>query len=430
MIENRNDEILIIGGTLIDASGTRQDNLGISRGVIVDPDALGPKPFEIDASSCVVSTGLVDLHAHLGEPGNEAAETIESAGRAAVAGGFTTIQAMPNSVPPVDTAAVVEHVRALSQRAACKIEICGTVTVGGHGHRLAPLGELATAGVRMVSDCSKGIQDAKLMRRALEYAKPLGLVIAQPADCAELSEDAQMHEGEWSARLGLAGAPAESEEIMVMRDVSLSRMIGARLHFQTLSTAGSFAIVGAARRSGVAVTAEVTAAHLALSAESVASFDSRFKVWPPLREPSDQIAAKAGVVDGSVDAIVSDHTPRTTDCKERPFDQAEIGSTGLETTLAATLSSGLPLASALAALSWRPAAILGLGDPETRCLSSGARADVTVFDPTGRYVVRASSMQSVSSNTAFEGSELTGVVCSTIVDGQLRFHEGKPCHQI
>lgn len=417
------ESILIRGGTLIDVHGTREGDLAIADGVIVDADSLSSSAVEVDASGCVVSTGLVDMHTHLGEPGDEAAETMESAGRAAVLGGFTTVLAMPNTLPPVDTAAVVEHVRMLGAAALCNVEIAGTVTVAAQGERLAPLGELASAGVGFVTDCGSGIQDPLLLRRALEYSRPLGLTIAQAANCEALAAGAHMHEGEWSSRLGLAGAPAEAEEINVLRDLSLARLTGGRLHFQTLSTAGSFAIVGAAAQSGASVSAEVASHYLQLCDADLASYDTTRKLTPPLRAAGDVAAAVSAVAAGHVDAVVTDHTPHTTDRKERPFDQAEPGSVGLETALAVALGAGIEPAAVLRAMSWRPAELLGLGEPADRSLRVGAVADITVIDPAETFTVSVRDQATGGTNSAFEGLELTGRVRSTIVHGKLVVHE-------
>lgn len=411
------DRTILRGGTVVDSNGTRTEDVAIADGHIVASGDVDDSFTTIDATGCLITTGLVDLHAHLGEPGNEAAETMATAGRAAVRGGFTTVLAMPNTEPCVDTAAVVEHVRSLSARSLCHVAIAGHITVGGLGESLAPLGELAQAGVRFVTDCGSGIQDPALLRRALEYAQPFGLVLAQPADCAALSAEAQMHEGEWSSRLGLPGAPAEAEEINVMRDISLARLTGGRVHFQTLSTAGSFAIVGAARRSGVAVTAEVAAHHLALNHADLAAYDTNKKVSPPLRDTSDNRAALAALADGAIDAIVTDHTPHPTDVKEQPFDDAPSGTTGFETALAVALSSGLPPEQVFAAMSWTPAELLGLGSPTDRAITTGHRADIIVVDPDESFVVRSAEQETAGTNCAFENYELRGRVRTTIVGG-------------
>jgi len=413
------ETLLIRGGTLIDVTGTRSGDIAVVGGLVADASAAPSSARVIDASGCVVSTGLVDLHAHLGEPGDEAVETMTSGGRAAVLGGFTTVLAMPDTMPTVDTAAVVEHIRSLAQSALCHVEVAGCITVGRAGAHLAPLGELANAGVRFITDCGSGVQNPLLMRRALEYSRPFELTIAQPADCIELSADGQMHEGEWSSRLGLPGAPAEAEEIMVMRDIALARLTGARLHFQTLSTAGSFAIVAAAQRSGVPVTSEVASHHLRLADADLASYDTRRKVEPPLRDRSDVQAAVEAVADTRVDCIVSDHTPQSTDRKERPFDHAEAGSVGLETALAVALTQNISIEHVLRAMSWRPAELLGLGTPEQRTITPGARADITIINPQESFTVSTSSSATTGTNSAFEGEELRGRVRATIVDGHV-----------
>jgi len=417
--------LVIRGGTLVDSIGSRQADIAVVDGVLADATEAPSTAKVVDASGCTVSTGLVDLHAHLGEPGDEAAETMATAGAAAVLGGYTTVLAMPNTAPPVDTAAVVEHVRSLATTALCKVEVAGCITVGAAGEHLAPLGELAEAGVRFVTDCGAGIQNPLLMRRVLEYAKPFGMTVAQPADCVELSVGAEMHEGEWSSRLGLAGMPAEAEEIMVMRDLALARLTGAKLHFQTLSTASSFAVVGAAQRSGVAVTAEVASHHLARTHADLASYDTNLKVEPPLREASDVAAAVAGIGDGVIDCIVTDHTPQTTDRKERPFDHAEPGSVGLETALAVALSQGIEMAAVLRAMSWRPAELLGLGKPDQRTISPGAPADLTIIDPEESFMVSTSSLATAGTNCMFDAAELRGRVRATIVGGRLVVDEGE-----
>ena len=417
--------LLIRGGTVIDSTGSRNEDIAVVDDMIVPTGAAPSSATVIDASNCVISTGLVDLHAHLGEPGDEAAETMATGGRAAVLGGFTTVLAMSNTMPPVDTAAVVEHSRSLAKAALCRVEIAGCVTVGAAGTHLAPLGELAEAGVAFVTDCGAGVQNPLLMRRALEYAKPFALTIAQPADCVELSVGAEMHEGEWSSRLGLPGAPAEAEEIMVMRDIALARLTGARLHFQTLSTAGSFAIVSAAQRSGLNVSAEIASHHLALSDADLASYNSCRKVEPPLRTRDDVNAACVSISSGALDCIVSDHTPHTTDRKERPFDHAASGSVGLETALAVALSQDIDITSVLRAMSWRPAELLGLGPPSERTISPGVIADLIIIDPHERFSVSTRTQATAGTNSAFEGVELRGRVRTTIVGGRVVVQNGQ-----
>ena len=417
--------LIIRGGTVIDSTGTRTEDVGVVDDRIVDVAATPDSATVIDATGCVVSTGLVDLHAHMGEPGDEAAETMESGGRAAVLGGFTTVLAMPNTMPPVDTAAVVEHIRTLAKAALCHVEVAGCVTVDRAGTHLAPLGELAEVGVRFVTDCGAGVQNPLLLRRALEYTTPFGLTIAQPADCVELSVGAEMHEGEWSSWLGLPGAPSEAEEIMVMRDIALARLTGARLHFQTLSTARSFALVAEAQRAGITVSAEIASHHLVLCDADLSTYDTSRKVEPPLRELSDVAAVRHDVSSGLIDCIVSDHTPHSTDRKERPFDAAEAGSVGLETALAVALSQDIAISQVLRAMSWRPAELLGLGSPSERTITPGVTADLTIIDPHERFTVSTQTQATAGTNSAFEGAELRGRVRTTIVDGRVVVHEGE-----
>ena len=417
--------LIIRGGTVIDSTGTRTEDVGVVDDRIVDVAAAPDSATVIDATGCVVSTGLVDLHAHMGEPGDEAAETMESGGRAAVLGGFTTVLVMPNTMPPVDTAAVVEHIRTLANAALCHVEVAGCITVDRAGTHLAPLGELAEVGVRFVTDCGAGVQNPLLLRRALEYTTPFGLTIAQPADCVELSVGAEMHEGEWSSWLGLPGAPSEAEEIMVMRDIALARLTGARLHFQTLSTARSFALVAEAQRAGIRVSAEIAAHHLVLCDADLATYDTSRKVEPPLRELSDVAAVRDDVSSGLIDCIVSDHTPHSTDRKERPFDAAEAGSVGLETALAVALSQDIAISQVLRAMSWRPAELLGLGSPSERTITPGVTADLTIIDPHERFTVSTQTQATAGTNSAFEGAELRGRVRTTIVDGRVVVHEGE-----
>ena len=417
--------LIIRGGTVIDSTGTRTEDVGVVDDRIVDVAATPDSATVIDATGCVVSTGLVDLHAHMGEPGDEAAETMESGGRAAVLGGFTTVLAMPNTMPPVDTAAVVEHIRTLANAALCHVEVAGCITVDRAGTHLAPLGELAEVGVRFVTDCGAGVQNPLLLRRALEYTTPFGLTIAQPADCVELSVGAEMHEGEWSSWLGLPGAPSEAEEIMVMRDIALARLTGARLHFQTLSTARSFALVAEAQRAGITVSAEIASHHLVLCDADLSTYDTSRKVEPPLRELSDVAAVRHDVSSGLIDCIVSDHTPHSTDRKERPFDAADAGSVGLETALAVALSQDIAISQVLRAMSWRPAELLGLGSPSERTITPGVTADLTIIDPHERFTVSTQTQATAGTNSAFEGAELRGRVRTTIVDGRVVVHEGE-----
>lgn len=408
----------IKGATLVDATGQRRADVVIDGTSItaVGPDLGGD--VILDASGCLLTPGLVDLNARLGQPGHEEAETIESASRAAALGGFTAVLAMPDTDPAVDGPAAVREVRELSRNALCDIEIAGTVTIGGAGERLSPMAEMAALGVRVFTDAGRGIQDDRLMRRALEYASGLGVTIAQHCDNQALSRGGHMHEGAMSSDLGIPGIPAEAEELMVVRDITLSRLTGGRIHFQHLSTAGSLGMVRAARSSGLPITAEVAPHHLVLTDEAVASYDPMFKTSPPLRTADDVGALRQALADGVIDAIVSDHTPHEPHLKELPFDQAPAGAVGLETALAVVLSTvDLPISTVLAALSWGPAAIAGIADTHGGPIDAGRPANLTVIDPDAEWVIDPAAMASASRNTPWAGRTVRGRVRHTIVHG-------------
>ena len=415
--------LVVAGGTVIDATGERPAD------VIIDADghiaavgeglAAGSGGRTLDARGCIVAPGLVDLHTHMRQPGGEQAETVESAGRAAALGGFCAVVAMPNTSPAIDSASIVREVRELGRSALCQVEVAGAITVGRAGERLAPLGEMAALGVRMFTDDGNGVQDAEVMRRALEYASDLGVRLAQHCEVDSLAAGGHMHEGEWSSRLGIGGICAEAEEIMVMRDVALSRLTGAPVHFQHLSTAGSVAILGAARRSGVAVTAEVAPHHFTLTDECCASYDAVFKVNPPLRTAADVTAVRAALAAGAVDAIATDHAPHTADAKDRAFEEAPPGMLGLETALALALTElDLPVAEVLALLSWRPARIAGIDGTHGGPVAPGRPANLCVFDPAAIWTVDASGGASRSRNTPYVGRRLRGRVRHTLLAGE------------
>ncbi|HET6875167.1 MAG TPA: dihydroorotase, partial [Acidimicrobiales bacterium] len=354
---HRPSTMVIRGGRIIDETGTREADVLIQDGVITSVTAkvssVPAGTVVLDAAGCVVGPGLVDLHTHLREPGREEAETVETGARAAALGGYTAVVAMPNTEPAIDCAAVVRQVLDLGADAVCDVRPAGAITVGRQGKLLAPMAEMAALGVRIFTDDGSGVQDARLMRRAMEYATALGVTLAQHCEDASLAGGGHMHEGEWSSRLGLAGQPAEAEELMVMRDLALARLTGAKMHFLHLSTAGSLAMVRGAKNSGLVVTAEVTPHHFTLTDACVSSYDSVYKVNPPLRTEADVAAVKAALADGTVDAIATDHAPHTAEAKEAPFDQAPPGMLGLETAAALALTElDLPLERIFALMSW------------------------------------------------------------------------------
>lgn len=409
------------GGTVIDQRGRRAADVAIDDGVIVEVgDAVSAgDAVVLDATGCIVSPGFVDLHVHLREPGREEAETIETGSRAAALGGFTAIVAMPNTDPAPDTLATVEFVRAQGVRAGlCEVAPSGCITVGRAGTTLAPFGELATAGVRIFTDDGTGVQDALVMRRALEYAKGVGVTLAQHCEVASLTAGAVMHEGSCCSHLGLPGWPALAEELMVHRDIELVRLTGAPIHFLHLSTAGSVELVRAAKADGLPVTAEAAPHHFTLTDDLLAGFDATFKVNPPLRTRADIDAIKGGLADGTIDAIATDHAPHPPEAKEAPLDQAPPGMLGLETALALCLTElDLPIEQIVAALSWKPAAIAGLESRHGRPIEPGSPANITVFDPTHEWTVDATKLASRSRNTPYAGRRLRGKVRHTIYAG-------------
>ena len=421
--------MLIRGGTVIDASGKRVADVLIRGGVIeaVGLDLDDGSALEVlDASGCIVSPGLVDLHSHLRQPGKEEAETVETGARAAALGGYTAVVAMPNTDPPIDSAAVVRQVLDLGASACCEVAVAGAITLRREGKLLAPMAEMAALGVRLFTDDGTGVQDARLMRRALEYASGLGVTLAQHCEDASLAAGGHMHEGEWSSRLGIPGIPSEAEDLMVMRDLALSRLTGAPMHFLHLSTASSLDMVRQAKRAGARVTAEVAPHHFTLTDAAVASYDTVFKVNPPLRSAADVAAVKAALADGTVDAIATDHAPHAQEDKEAPFDQAPPGMLGLETALALALTElDLPTERILALLSWQPAAIAGLTARHGGPVVAGASANLCVIDLAATWVVEPSRLASRSRNCPYAGRKLTGRVRHTIVAGEAVVRDGE-----
>ena len=408
---------------MVDATGSRRADVLVAEGSVVavgeNLDAGRPGLRVLDAGDCLVAPGLVDLHTHLREPGREEAETVETGSRAAALGGYTAVVAMPNTEPTIDSAAVVRQVLDLGATAMCDVRVAGAITVGRAGRALAPLAEMAALGVALFTDDGSGVQDSRLMRRALEYASALGVTLAQHCEDEALAAGGHMHEGEWSSRLGLPGIAAEAEELMVARDIALCRLTGAPVHFLHLSTAVSLRLVAGAKAAGLPVTAEVAPHHFTLTHAEVAGYDPVFKVNPPLRTAADVDAVKEALAAGVVDAIATDHAPHAQEDKEAPFDQAPPGMLGLETALGLAFTE-LDLAPerVLALLSWQPARIAGLTGQHGGPVAEGAPANLCVIDPAAVWVVEPDRLASRSRNTPYANRKLRGKVRHTILRGE------------
>ena len=427
------DSLLIRNGRILDpANGidfVRGDVL-VENGRIVatGTDLSVPDGVRIiDASGLIVAPGFVDLHTHLREPGFEYKETVETGTMAAARGGFTTVCAMPNTEPSMDSRATVDFVMDRAREGASgRVFPIGAVTKGRAGKQLAEFGELSDAGCIGFSDDGNPVGDAAIMRRALEYAGTFGLPIIDHCEDPQLAGGV-MHEGWVSARLGLRGIPSASEENMVARDIALARQTGAHVHIAHLSTAGSVELVRRAKADGVHVTAEVTPHHLALNHERVMhapgiaglAYDTNAKMYPPLRGAEDTAACVAGLLDGTIDAIATDHAPHAVQEKLCEFDDAANGIIGLETALSLCLMSGAPVERVVEALTIGPVRALGLDRriEGLGSLSAGAPADIVLFDPTREWTEQRNTILSKGKNTPMLGVSLLGQVMMTVYGG-------------
>ncbi len=423
--------VVIRNGRVVDPGNgiDRLDDLYLGDGRVV---ALGRAPgqfradVEIDATGCIVCPGLVDLRARLGEPGYEHKATIASETRAAVRSGITTLCCPPDTHPVVDTPAVVEliHQRA-SQCGLARVEVLGALTQGLEGTQLAEMGALGAAGCRGVANALSPVVDTEVMRRAMEYAATFGLTVFVHAEDPWLAKGRIVHDGEISTRLGLAGIPEIAETIMVARELLLVEETGARTHFCHLSTGPAVDMIRDAKEHGLPVTADVSAHHLHLTEEGVGDFDADYHVRPPLRTVEDRDRLRTGVADGVIDVVCSDHQPHEVDAKLNPFPLTEPGISALETLLPLTLrlvdDDLMTMSAAIATLTSRPAAVLGV---PAGTLSVDAPADVCVFDPLARWTLEAGAMASAGRNTPLLDHELKGLVTHTLVDNRL-VHEAR-----
>ena len=430
-MSNESRKTLIKNGTLADG---RVCDVLIEDGVIhsVAPTLTDPEAIVFDATSMIVMSGLVDLHTHLREPGKEDSETVLSGSRAGVKGGYVALSAMANTSPVADTAGVVEQVFRLGKSAGLlDVFPIGAVTQGIEGKVLAEIGAMAdsVAQVRVFSDDGNCVSDPLVMRRALEYVKKFGGVIAQHAQEPALTSGSQMNEGIVSATLGLKGWPAVAEEAIIARDVLLAEHVGSRLHICHLTTAGGVEIIRWAKARGIDVTAEVTPHHLLLTDESAKSYDPIFKVNPPLRTENDVMALRHGLADGTIDIVATDHAPHPGESKECEWQEAAFGMLGLEHALsivAATMveTGLLDWSGVQDRMSVSPARIGGYSD-HGREIAVGAPAHLTVINPKAPYRVDRDQLQSKSRNTPFHGMEFSARVMATFFHGQPVYQEGR-----
>ncbi len=418
------------GGSIVGPNGVEKADVLITGNSVVAAGHDIPVPNSartIDATGLVTMPGLVDIHAHLREPGTEEAETIATGARGAALGGFTAVIAMPSTNPTIDSPSVVRDVLALAEGAACEVLPAAALTVGRKGELLTPMGELASMGVRLFSDAGRGVQNPAIMRSIMEYATGLEavtdgepIVLAQHCEVTALSKHGHMHEGEWSTRLGVAGQPVVAETLMMQRDVALAELTGARIHFQHVSSAAAVEIIRDAKKAGLALTAEATTHHFTLTDAACAGYDPVFKVNPPLRTSDDVAAIREALADGTIDCIATDHSPHEPHTKEFAFDHAPAGMLGFETALSLALSElGLPIERVVDLMSSRPAEIAGIADRHGQLVEQGNRANLTVVDLDEVWTVGGTEMASRSQNTPYEGRQLKGKVKYTIVEGEV-----------
>jgi dihydroorotase len=426
---------LLRGGRVVDPASGRDEvvDVLVADGIVSEVSAqIEPRGADvIDVGGAVVAPGLVDMHCHVREPGREDEEDVASASAAAAAGGFTAVCAMPNTDPVADSAAVTEKVWAAGRRIGLVEVVCaGALSKGLSGRSMADYGEMvhSAARVRLFTDDGRGVQDALLARRAMEYLSGFGVIYAEHCEDEALANGGQMNEGERSAALGLRGIPAAAEEIMAARDLALARLTGCRLHVLHVSTAGTVELIRRAKSDAVAVTAEVTPHHFTLTDEALCDYDPNAKVNPPLRSESDRAALIEGLADGTIDAIATDHAPHAPEEKDQELTFAPPGMIGLETALALTLTElvepgHLSLLAAVARLSLAPARILGL-DRHGGPIAPGAPANLCVFDPEVEWAVDPAALHSRSRNTPFVGRSMRGRVLHTFLEGRPVVRDG------
>lgn len=426
--------ILIKNGRIVGSEQKKviQGDILVEDGIITEISAgIKTKADKvIDAKDKIVAPGFIDMHTHLREPGREDAETVETALEAAIAGGFTTVSAMPNTQPACDSQA---HVKFLLDRAKevglANILPIGAITKKRQGAEMAELGELKESGCLAVSDDGSSVEDTFLMRKAMEYAQMVDLLVVSHCEDKKLSDEGVMHEGYWSTVLGLKPIPREAESVIVERDINLAALTGARLHIAHVSASPSVDIIRQAKKNGIKVTAEVTPHHLVLTDADLKTYDTNMKVNPPLRSASDVKALKEALKDGTIDVIATDHAPHPENEKEKEFDYAPFGMIGLETAL--SLSAGalidegyLDWPGLVEKLSANPAKILKYA---RGILKKGAIADIVIIDPNAKWVYAKDKIKSKSSNSPFIARQMKAQVTDVMVSGRIVLENGDKC---
>jgi dihydroorotase len=423
-------KLVLRGGLVVTKAGLERLDLGVEGGIVTElaPSIDPPVGAAVlDCSGCWVGPGLVDVHTHLREPGDEDSETILSGSLAAARGGYCAVVAMPNTSPPIDSPEAVLAVRELTKVAPIDVEVASAITVGRRGEELVGFFGLARMGVRIFTDDGSWVADAGLMRRALELSRVLGVVVAEHCEDPSLSKGGVAGEGPWQSLLGLGPWPPEAEEVAVARDLVLAHRTGGRLHLMHISRAGSLAMLRAAKANGMAVSAEVSPHHLALTDRELSSFDPYLRVNPPLGTAEDRSALKAAFAQGVLDVYATDHAPHAPYRKQRPFGEAAPGAVGLETAFAVLYQEmgemGAPWLYEVA--STKPARLAGLEANHGGPLEPGRPASLCVFDPSAEWVVDASELVGKSKNTAFLGRRLRGRVRHTIHQGRAVVEDGR-----
>ena len=428
------DILWIKNGRVIDPASGRDERGDVfavdGRFVATLDDARKQETRVIDASGLVVCPGLVDIHVHLREPGQTHKETIQTGSWAAANGGFTTIVCMPNTVPPADHTGTIQLILdAIKRESVVRVHPTGCITVGQKGQALAGIGSLKRAGCVAITDDGLCVQDNELMRRAMEYADMFHLPVMDHCQDESLTKDAVMHEGVMSTRLGVRGWPAAAEDIIVSRDVILSTHTGAHIHLQHISSGTAVEIVRRAKLRSVRVTCEATPHHIALTDAFLGTYDTNFKMNPPLRTEADRRIIVDGLKDGTIDCMATDHAPHTNYEKDKEFDFAPFGIVGLETALPVTLDvlhrqEGMELIDVLALFTHKAARVLKL---DAGTLADGAPADIAIFEPEEKWVLDVTTSLSKSLNSPWLGKELCGRVRHTIVGGKVVCEHGRIC---